>query len=658
MDQLFNRKYIVQGLFVLVALILLGRLFYIQVASDKYFLDANNNALRKKFIYPARGVITDRKGKVLAQNQPTYDLMVTPNEVKPFDTLSLCNIIGITMEDFRKKFHKAVVQSRYQASIFQKLLSVQTYATLQERMANYKGFDVQKRTIRYYPDSIGGQLLGYIREANQREIDKYAGYYKPGDYIGKSGLEKQYEVDLRGTKGVKNMLYNAHNVAQGSYADGKFDSLAIAGQQLTTTIDVEIQKLGEQLLTTKVGSIVAIEPSTGEILAFVSSPGYDPNLMVGRETGNNYMKIFSNPYRPLFIRPLKGRYSPGSAFKPLDALIALQDGVVDENSTFNCPGYYVAGNRRFKCEHVDGNIALRRGIARSCNTYFWSIFAKMMLKKGYKNQHKAYDEWQEKVRKFGIGDTLGIDFPGESAYKLFTAEDYTKRYSKYWGYTTILSVGIGQGEITTTPLQMANIMAIIANRGYYVKPHLVKGIGDDRHIDPKYKEKHYVGIDAKHFEPVIDGMQDAVNSPIGTATESRIPNILMCGKTGTVQNVHGKNHSVFIGFAPRDNPKIAIAVIVENGGYGGAYAAPIASFITEKYLTDSLKGRRINGATIDQYKAANLLPVLKDKLPKQKLKTDTSKVDSTKKTVPLKTAAANNQFNKVAIAPKNNAATE
>lgn len=454
------------------------------------------------------------------------------------------------------------------------------------------------------------------------------------------------------------MLYNAHNVAQGSYADGKFDSLAIAGEQLTTTIDVEIQKLGEQLLTTKVGSIVAIEPSTGEILAFVSSPGYDPNLMVGRETGNNYMKIFSNPYRPLFIRPLKGRYSPGSAFKPLDALIALQDGVVDENSTFNCPGYYWAGNRKFKCEHVDGNIALRRGIARSCNTYFYSIFAKMMLKKGGKNQHKAYDEWQEKVRKFGIGDTLGIDFPGESAYKLFRAEDYTKRYSKYWGYTTILSVAIGQGEVTTTPLQMANIMAIIANRGYYVKPHLVKGIGNDKHIDPKYKEKHYVGIDAKHFGPVIDGMQDAVNSPIGTATESRIPNILMCGKTGTVQNVHGKNHSVFIGFAPRDNPKIAIAVIVENGGYGGAYAAPIASFITEKYLTDSLKGRRINGATIEQYKAANLLPVLKDKLPKQKLKTDTSKVDTAKKAVPLKTNAANNQFNKVAIAPKNNATTE
>jgi penicillin-binding protein 2 len=657
MDQLFNRKYIVQGLFVLLALVLLGKLFYIQVVSDKYFLDANNNALRKQFVYPARGVILDRKGMVLAQNQPTYDLMVTPNEVKPFDTLALCKIIDITMADFEKKFHKAVVQSRYQASIFQKLLSVETYATLQERMANFKGFYVQKRTIRYYPDSIGGQLLGYIREVNLKEIEKHQGYYKPGDYIGKSGIEKQYEPELRGTKGVVNMLYNAHNVAQGSYADGKFDSSAVSGDQLVTTIDVNLQKLGEQLMANKLGSIVAIEPATGEVLAFVSSPGYDPNKMVGRETGNNYMKIWSDPYKPFFIRPLKGRYSPGSAFKPLDALIALQDGVVDEFSTFNCPGYYWAGNRKFKCEHVDGNIAVRRGIARSCNTYFYNIFAKMMLKKGGKNQHKAYEEWQEKVRKFGIGDTLGIDFPGESAYKLFRAEDYTKRYSKYWGYTTILSVAIGQGEISTTPLQMANIMAIIANRGYYIKPHLVKGIGDQKYIHPKYKEKHSVGIDARHFEAVIDGMQDAVNSSIGTATESRIPNILMCGKTGTVQNNHGKNHSVFIGFAPRDNPKIAIAVIVENGGYGGAYAAPIASYLTEKYLTDSLKGRRINGATIDQYKTTNLLPVLKDKLPKTKLKTDTSKIDSTKKALPTKNNIAN-RTNKIATEPKNNAAAK
>jgi penicillin-binding protein 2 len=655
MDQLFNRKYIIQGIFVVLALVLLGRLFYIQVASDKYFLDANNNALRKQFIYPARGVIVDRNGKVLAQNQPTYDLMVTPNEVKPFDTLSLCNTIGITMEDFREKFRKAKVYSRYQASIFQKLLSVETYAMLQERMVNYKGFYVQKRTIRYYPDSVGGQLLGFIKEVNQREIDKFEGYYRRGDYIGKSGIEKQYETDLRGTKGVKNLLYNAHNIAQGSFADGKFDSAAVSGEQLVTTIDVRIQKLGEELLTNKVGSIVAIEPSTGEILAFVSSPGYDPNKMVGRETDANYQQLVANPYRPFFIRPIKGRYSPGSAFKPLDALIALQTGVVNENTTIYCPGYYIAGNRRFRCDHAsgDGHVAVSKSIARSCNVYFYDIFARMMLKNGRKNQHKAYDEWQEKVRKFGIGDTLGVDFPGESAYKLFTSEDYSKRYSKYWGYTTILSVGIGQGEITTTPLQMANIMAIIANKGYYIKPHLVKGIGDKKYLLPKYKEKHNVGIDQRHFEPVINGMQDAVNAGFGTATESRIPGILLCGKTGTVQNSHGKNHSVFIGFAPRDNPKIAIAVIVENGGYGGAYAAPIASFITEKYLTDSLKGRRINGATIEQYKAANLLPVLKDKTPKFKPKVDSAKVDTGKNNLPFKANLVKNQINNLATEVKN-----
>lgn len=663
MDQLFNRKYIIQGLFVLIALILLGKLFYMQVVSDKYFLSANSNALRKYYVYPARGVILDRNNQILAQNQPTYDLLVTPNEVKPFDTLSLCQIIGIDIVDFRKKFHKAVVQSRYQASILQKLLSVQTYAALQEKLFNYKGFYVQKRTIRYYPDSIASQFLGYMREVTPKDIEKHAGYYKSGDYIGKSGIEREYEAALRGTKGVTNMLYNAHGVAQGSYANGKLDSLAVSGDQLTSTIDSRIQKLGEQLLANKVGSIVAIEPGTGEILAFVSSPGYDPNKLVGNNFSPNYREIFANPNRPFVVRPIQGGYSPGSAFKPLDALIALSEGVVDPNTTFNCPGYYIAGNRKFKCEHVDGNISLRRGIARSCNTYFYNIFAKLMTKNGgsYAKQHSTYETWQNKVRKFGIGDTLGIDFPGEKAYKLFRAADYDKLHrGKYWGNTSIMSVAIGQGEINTTPLQMANIMAIIANRGYYLKPHVVKAIGNGKNIAPRYKEKHFVGIDARFFEPVIDGMEDAVNQSWGTATESRLQNIIMCGKTGTVQNSRGKNHSVFIGFAPRDNPKIAIAVIVENGGYGGAYAAPIASYITEKYLTDSLSGRRINGSTIEMYKEANLLPVFVTKpLVKPLSKSDSlKKTDSLKKALPAKARVAQNQFNKLAIKPKSNATSK
>lgn len=633
MDQLFNRKYIIQGLFVAFALALLGKLFFIQIISDKYFINANNNALKKKYVYPARGVILDRNRNILAQNQPTYDLLVTPNLVKPFDTLSLCQIIGIDMDEFRKKLKKATTYSPRQASIFQKLLSVETYAALQEKMYNFKGFEVQKRTIRYYPDSLAGQFLGYMREVTQKEIEKYQGYYRPGDYIGKTGIEKEYEVDLRGTKGVSYLLYNAKNVSQGRYADGKLDSMAISGDQLISTIDSKIQKLGEQLLNNKVGSIVAIEPSTGEILAFVSSPGYDPNKLVGSNFSTNFKEFTANPYRPLIVRPIQGNYSPGSAFKPLDALIALDEGVIDQNTTFNCPGYYIAGNRKVKCEHVDGNISLRRGIARSCNTYFWNIFAKLITKNGYKNQRTTYDNWQNKVRKFGIGDTLGIDFPGEKAYKLFRKADYDRMHGKFWGYTTIISVGIGQGEISTTPLQMANIMAIIANRGYYIKPHVVKEIGNGKKIDPKYTVKHSVDIDPKHFETVIDGMQDAVNQSWGTATESRLQNIIMCGKTGTVQNNRGKNHSVFIGFAPRENPKIAIAVIVENGGYGGAYAAPIASFITEKYLTDSLSGRRINGSTLQMYKDANLLPVLSSptKPVKPLSKADSLKADSLKK---------------------------
>ncbi|TCC87058.1 penicillin-binding protein 2 [Pedobacter frigiditerrae] len=663
MDQLFNRKYIIQGLFVLIALILLGKLFYMQVVSDKYFLSANNNALRKIYTYPARGVILDRNNKVLAQNQPTYDLLVTPNQVKPFDTLSLCRIIGIDTIEFRKKFDKAVAQSRFQESIFQKLISIETYATLQEKMFNFRGFSVRKRTIRFYPDSIAAQFLGYMREVTPTDLEKYLGYYKPGDYIGKGGIEKKYEIDLRGTKGVTHMLFNSKNVAQGSYNNGKMDSAAIAGEQLITTIDSRIQKLGEELLAHKVGSIVALEPSTGEVLAFVSSPGYDPNKLVGNNFSANYSEITANPNRPFVVRPIQGGYSPGSAFKPLDALIALSEGVVDPNTTFNCPGYYVAGNRRFKCEHVDGPIALRKGIARSCNTYFYTIFAKLMTKNGgaYAKQQSTYEDWQNKVRKFGIGDTLGIDFPGEKAYKLFRRADYDKLHrGRYWGNTTIMSVAIGQGEINTTPLQMANIMAIIANRGFYLKPHVVKVIGNGKGIDPRFKEKHYAGIDARFYEPVIDGMQDAVNQSWGTAIESRLPNIIMCGKTGTVQNSRGKNHSVFIGFAPRDNPKIAIAVIVENGGYGGAYAAPIASFMAEKYLTDSLSGRTIHGSTIQMYKDANLLPTFLSKPFRPKTKTDSllNKTDSLKKAMPVKNKNTNNAFNKVADKPKNNAASK
>ncbi|RDC56397.1 penicillin-binding protein 2 [Pedobacter chinensis] len=631
MDQLFNRKYIVQGLFIVIALILLGKLFYIQIISDAAFVSAESNVLRKIYKYPARGAILDRHMKVIVQNEPVYDLMVTPNEVKPFDTLALAKALDITVDEVRKNLKKARGKSTYQSTPFLKQISVQSYARLQEMLYRFPGFRTQDRTIRHYPDSVGGQLFGYVKEVDSADIAKSEGFYRPGDYKGKSGIERSYEEILRGEKGVINTVYDAHNTPQGSYADGKYDINAVSGERLISGIDMRIQKLGEELMNNKVGAIVAIEPSSGEVLAFVSSPGYDPNLLVGRSQGNNYMSLIGNPYKPSMVRPIQGRYPPGSSFKPIDALLGLQEGVIDVNTTFNCPGYYMAGNHKVKCEHVDGNISMRRGIARSCNTYFCYVFQKLITRNGMKNQRQTYQDWRDKIAKFGFGQTLDIDLPFEKAGYFYNSDHYDKIYNKRWGYTTVISQAIGQGEITATPLQIANAMAVIANRGYYIKPHLIRAMGDK--IKKEYVEKNYVGVDAKYFEPVIDGMQDCVNTSWGTAILSRIPDVVLCGKTGTVQNPHGKNHSVFIGFAPRDNPKIAIAVIVENAGYGSTYAAPIASYMIEKYLKGNISGAR--ASQVEWMKNQNLLPVLKDKTKGIKLtKTDSlsiKKIDSAKR---------------------------
>ncbi len=635
MDNLFNRKYTIQGLFIVVALILLGTLFYIQVASDKYFISAESNVLRKIYTFPARGVIFDRNEKPLAQNEAVYDLMMIPNQVKSFDTTALCRIIDIDMKRFKRNFNKASSRSRYQPSIFEPQLSVQIYATLSEQLSRFPGFFVQSRTIRHYPDSVAAHFLGYIKEVSPLDIQNSEGYYRPGDYIGKSGVEKSYETLLRGERGVVNMMYDARNVPKGSYAEGRFDTAAVSGDRLISSLDLNLQKLGEELMHNKVGSIVAIEPASGEILAFVSSPSYDPNLMVGRHQGNNYMSLLKNPNRVFNIRPIQGYYSPGSAFKPLDALLALQEGVIDANTTFNCPGYFRVGRHTVKCEHVDGNISLRKGLARSCNTYACYVFQKLLTQRKYNNQRIAYDDWQKKVRKWGLGEKLGIDLPSERKGRLYDAAYYSGKYSKSWGYSTVISLAIGQGEMDATPLQMANIMAIIANRGYYIKPHLVKAIGKNRVIKKEYVKKNYVGVDAQHFEPVVDGMQDAVNAPWGTAIQSRIEGIIMCGKTGTVQNPRGKNHSVFIGFAPRDNPKIAIAVIVENAGYGSTYAAPMASYIAEQYLKGTLPKNKLD--EVEWMKKQVILPAL----PKPKVKPKAKVGDSTGNVVPTVQPSAN-----------------
>ncbi|TKC61298.1 penicillin-binding protein 2 [Pedobacter hiemivivus] len=622
MDNLFNRKYTIQGLFIVIGLILLGTLFYIQVATDKYFISAESNVLRKIYTFPARGVIFDRNEKALAQNEAVYDLMVIPNQVKRFDTAALCRIINIDMERFNRNFNKASAQSRYQPSIFERQLSIQVYATLSEQLSRFPGFFVQSRTIRHYPDSVAAHFLGYIKEVTKLDIQNSEGYYRSGDYIGKSGVEKSYETLLRGERGVVNMLYDARNVPKGSYAEGRFDTAAVSGDRLISSLDLNLQKLGEELMHNKVGSIVAIEPASGEILAFVSSPSYDPNLMVGRNQGNNYMELLKNPNRVFNIRPIQGYYSPGSSFKPLDALLGLQEGVIDPNTTFNCPGYFKVGGHTVKCEHVDGNIALRKGLARSCNTYACYVFQKLLTQRKFPNQRVAYDAWQKMVKKFGLGEKLGIDLPSERNGRLYDAAYYSGKYSKYWNYGTVISLAIGQGEMDATPLQMANIMAIIANRGYYIKPHLVKAIGKNRVIKKEYVKRNYVDVEARHFESVIDGMQDAVNAPWGTAIQSRIDGILMCGKTGTVQNPRGKNHSVFIGFAPRDNPKIAIAVIVENAGYGSTYAAPMASYIAEQYLRGQLPKNKL--AEVEWMKKQVILPAP----PKPKVKPKAKDTDS------------------------------
>lgn len=589
MNSYFARKYIIQGIIIAAAAVILLRLFYIQVIDDSYYLSAENNVLRKIVIYPARGVILDRNSEVLVQNEPVYDLMVTPREVKEMDTTLFCELVGIDKEGFDKRFLKAKNYSPYKASIFEKQLSAETYARLQEHLYEFRGFYVQNRTVRNYPDSIAAQFLGYINEVTEKDIERSNGFYRPGDYIGVSGVERAYEELLRGQRGVQNVMVDAFNRPKGHFADGKYDTLAVAGEELMSSLDKELQQLGETLMKNKLGSIVAIEPATGEVLSFVSSPSYNPNMMVGRERGNNYMKLLYDPLKPMFIRPMQAQYPPGSVFKVVSALVAQQAQVIDKDMRYHCVGGYRYGRSGYmRCTHVHGSINLATSIQASCNPYYAFAFARMIDGRG-KKPSESYKDWHEAIQRFGIGKELGIDLPGENAGNLPTSEYYTKHFgSDKWTSAYNISLSIGQGEMGITPLQMANVMAIVANRGFYYRPHLIKSIGEKKIVKPEFSEKIPVGVDAQYFEPVIEGMSRAVNQPGGTAYSVKIKDIEMAGKTGTVQNPHGTNHAVFFAFAPRENPKIAIAVFVENAGYGGVWAAPIASMMVEKYLKDTI----------------------------------------------------------------------
>lgn len=577
-----RRKYIIIGAIVVTGFIFILKLFWIQVIDQSYKLSANNNVLRYMTQYPARGLVYDRNGRLLVYNEAAYDLMVVPRLVRNIDTAELCRIIGIDMETYIRNMNRAKNYSRFKPSVFEPQISRETYGYLEEKLFKYPGFYVQTRTLRKYSQPIAAHTLGYIGEVGSRTIEANS-YYKMGDYIGISGIERTYEELLRGKKGVRIMMVDVHNREVGSYQDGRFDTLAVMGSDLHITIDAELQVYGEKLMQNKRGSIVAIEPATGEILALVSSPSYDPNLMVGRARAKNYNILSSDSLKPLFNRALMATYPPGSTFKPVGALVALQNGTLTPQSRYSCAG---KETKPIRCSHGHASpLALRDAIEHSCNPYFWGCFRDFLDNSKFRNTAEAYAQWTKDMNSFGLGRTIDSDLFGEQTGKVPQPAEYNRIYGvNRWRAMTIRSLSIGQGELLLTPLQMANNAAIIANRGFYYPPHLVKATGKNDTIKPLQLEKVFTSVAQWHFTDVVEGMHQVFVGPHGTARWYRIDDIPMCGKTGTAENPHGKDHSLFIAFAPKDDPKIAIAVIVENSGFGATWAVPIATLMMEKYL--------------------------------------------------------------------------
>ena len=590
-DRFSERKFMVIGLIVVVGILYVGRLFYIQVVDSQYLLSAENNSRRYVVKYPARGLIYDRKGRLMVYNEASYDLMIIPGQVEAFDTARLEKILDVNDKQFMKFFKKAKDYNNYRPSVLVKQVSAEQYAVLQEILYRYPGFFIQPRTIRKYPYGTAAHMLGYVGEVDKRVIERHP-YYQSGDYIGTSGLEEAYEKDLRGQKGGEFYNVDVRGRIKGKLRNGEFDTTAVVGKNLYTGVDIELQNYGEKLMQNKRGSIVAIDPSTGEILCMISAPTYDPNLLVGRQRTEKYWELFKDPIKPLFNRAIMATYPPGSTFKPVNALISLQEKVINYNTTYICRNGYFSGPVAVQCHSHQSPIALTDAITVSCNSYFCNSFRNFVDDPKFGSAHAGYTAFRNYIDYFGFGRKLGIEFPNEVAGKFPRPEYYDKLYGgpKGWHSLTIFSLAIGQGEMCLTPLQNCNSACIIANGGYYVIPHVVRAIEGVKSIDPKYRVKHYVPIDKEYVAYVKEAMSRVVTKGTGgTASWCEIPGIQMCGKTGTAQNPHGANHSIFMGFAPKDNPKIAIAVYVENAGYGASWAAPIASLMVEKYLTDSIK---------------------------------------------------------------------
>ncbi|MFC0603970.1 penicillin-binding protein 2 [Winogradskyella pulchriflava] len=586
------RKLLLLTTVILVGLVFIARLFYLQLYGGYEYDIFEDSAIKKEYNYPKRGYVYDRNGKLLVANQPSYDVMVIPREVEPMDSLELnefCNLLKISKEEYNKKLERATNYSPRLPSPFVPQLSKTDYAVLQEKMRKFEGFYIQKRSLRSYQTTIGANVLGDIGEVNRRTIEKDP-YYKLGDLIGKQGVEKSYEEILRGTKGIKFIQKDRFNKNIGPYKDGIYDTLPKPGKDITITIDSELQAYGELLMRHKRGGIVAIDPKSGEILAMVTGPSYNPNILVGRERSKNYTKLhYDTIAKPLFDRGLLAQYPPGSPFKVINALVGLQENVVEPNDKVSCRmGYYYGSRRLTGCHHHRSPVNMNDGIAQSCNAYFVTVYRKIIDK--YKDAGEGMNNWANHVKSFGLGNYLGYDLQIGKRGRIPDGDYYDRAYGdNRWGSTYIVSNAIGQGEVEATPIQLANMAAAIGNRGYYYTPHIIKEIEGDT-IPSKYTTPNYTTIDKEHFEPVIQGMFDVYNK--GTASTLRIPGIEICGKTGTAENfvkidsvkTQLTDHSIFVAFAPKDNPKIAIAVFVENGYWGSRFAGRMASLMIEKYI--------------------------------------------------------------------------
>lgn len=578
-----TRKNIVQLLIVSVAIVFLLKLFSIQVLDSKYAEAATSNIIHKEIEYPYRGLIYDRNGELIVFNTPQYNLTVIPKEVQHIDTVKFCEVFEISREEFNEKMDKAKRYSYVQPTIFIKQLSNEDLAAVQDNLVDFRGFNIEARTTRSYSSPVLSNALGYVSEVSKRQLDRDTlDYYQQGDYIGQSGLEAYYEEYLRGRRGVKYKIKNVKGVEKGDFEDGKYDTLSIPGQNLTSTIDLRLQEYGEELLQGKSGSIVAIEPATGEVLSLVSGPSYDPKLLTGKDYSENFALISSDTTKPLFNRPLMAQYRPGSIFKIIQALIALDEGLISRNTYIPCIMVPM------KCHYHGSGETLVGAITNSCNPYFYNVMKKVVNRNvvddTYEDTRLGLQNWSEHVRSFGLGGPLGIDLPSEKTGLVPSTAYYDRAYNnRPWKYSNIYSIAIGEGENLVVPIQMANFAATVANRGYYITPHLVKSIGDSGEPLPQYQDKHYTSVDPSHFDIAVEAMAEVINSGTGQY-RAKLKDIQVCGKTGTVQNDPLPDHSVFIAFAPMDDPKIAVSVYVEDAGQGARAAASIASLMIEKYL--------------------------------------------------------------------------